>query len=126
MDYTGVIIKESLENEDILKDVRILSTTVEKVTEKHKTPWIQQWTLYTVEIPKNQADHIAEELSKALDSEHAWYADFKNNLFHYIIFRDKFFKIDRSKKGQYYDVVKFGLSLGIPHYQLDFSPSIKD
>src|SRR3989344_7967199 len=111
MDYKGVIIEESLENKDILKDVKISDTKVEEVTEEHKTPWIKQWTLHTVEIEENQADNVAEKISKALDSEHSWYADFKNDSFHYIIFRDKFFKVDRSKKEQYDDVVKFGITL---------------
>jgi len=42
-----------------------------------------------------------------LDTEHSWYADF-------------------TKKEQYTDVTKFGVSLGIPDYQLDFSPHIKE
>lgn len=126
MNYTGVIIEESLENKDILKDIKISDTKIEEVTEEHKTPWIKQWTLHTVEIPENQADNVAEKLTKSLDSQHSWYADFKNNSFHYIIFRDKFFKVDRSRKEQYGDVVKFGLTLGIPDYQLDFSPHIKE
>lgn len=37
--YKGIIIEESLQNKDILKDVRIVSTKVEKVTEKHTTPF---------------------------------------------------------------------------------------
>ena len=126
MNYTGVIIEESLESKDILKDVKISDTKVEEVVEEHKTPWIKQWTLHTIEIEENQADNVAEKISKALDSKHSWYADFKNDSFHYIIFRDKFFKVDRSKKEQYDDVVKFGISLGIPDYQLDFSPHIKE
>ncbi len=128
MNYIGIIIEESLENKDILKDVQISRTKVEEVTEKHKTPWIKQWTLHTVEILENQAESVAKKLTKALDSEHSWYADFKNDSFHYIIFRGKYFKIkvDRSKKEQYDDAVKFGLSLGIPDYQLDFSPHIKE
>ena len=42
MDYKGVIIEESLENKDILKDVKVLDTKVEEVVEEHKTPWIKQ------------------------------------------------------------------------------------
>jgi len=58
--------------------------------------------------------------------QNAWYADFKNKSFHYIIFCNKIFKVDRSKPGQYNSVTKYGLSLGIPDYQLDFSPHIKE
>ena len=124
--YTGVIIEESLEQKDILEKVKIIKTKVENVTENHKTPWIQQWTLHTVEIPENQADNIAKELSEILDSEHDWYADFKNENHHYIIFRNKVFKVERTKKEQYDEATKYGISLGIPDYQLDFSPHIKE
>ena len=128
MNYKGVIIEESLENREVLKEVAILSTKIEPVTEKHKTPWLKQWTLHTVETSENQADEIAEKISKSLDSEHggSWYADFKNNDFHYIIFRDKVFKVERSWPEEYKRVVEYGLSLGIPDYQLDFSPDIEE
>jgi hypothetical protein len=126
-DYTGVIIEESLENKDVLKKVKILSTKIEKVTEKHKTPWLKKWTLHNIEIKENQVDKFAEELSKAIDSKYkgSWYIDFKNNLYHYIIFKDKVFKVNRSKKEEYNKVTNYGISLGIPAYQLDFSIDIK-
>ena len=57
-DYIGVIIEESLENKDVLKDINIIKTKIEKVVEKHKTPWIKQWTLHTVSIPESKADFI--------------------------------------------------------------------
>ena len=126
MKFTGVIIEESLEDKNVLKEINISDTKIEKVTEEHKTPWIKQWTLHTVEISEDQADTIAKKVSEVLDSEHPWYADFKNDFFHYVIFRNKFFKIDRSKKEQYDEAVRFGLSLGIPDYQLDFSPHFKE
>ena len=125
MDYQGVIIEESLENKDILKDVKILETKVEEVVEEHKTPWIKQWTLHTVEIPENEAGNVAEKISKAPASEHNWYADFKNDSHHYIIFRDKVFYIDRKSKEQYDEAKLYGISLGIPEYQVDFAPDDK-
>ncbi len=125
MNYTGVIIEESLENKDILKDVKISETKVEEVTEEHKTPWIKQWILHTVEILENQADSVSEKISKALDSQHNWYADFKNDTHHYIIFRNKVFYIDRKSKEQYDEARRYGISLGIPEYQVDFAPDDK-
>lgn len=122
--FVGVIIEESLENRNVLKKVRILKTRVEKVTEKHKTSWIKKWTLHTVEIHENRADRIAKELSKSLDSHHAWYADFKNDAHHFIIFHNKVFYIDRRSKEQYDQAKKYGISLGIPKYQVDFHPEV--
>ncbi len=118
--YRGVIIEESLENKEVLKKLKIISTKIEKVTEKHMTPWLTQWTLHTVQIPENKAKEIAQEISKSLDQNHmgSWYTDFKNKIHHYIIFRDKIFYIDRTSKEQYNEAKRYGISLGIPEYQL--------
>lgn len=122
MNYKGIIIEESLQDLQILKQLKILSTKVEQVIESHKTPWLKQWTLHAVEIDEDGAQTIADKISVALDSKHDWYADFKNDKFHFIIFRDKVFKININKPEGYKEVKKYGVSLGIPDYQLDFSP----
>ncbi|EKD57942.1 MAG: hypothetical protein ACD_57C00081G0001 [uncultured bacterium] len=128
MDYKGVIIAESLSVKSVLKDVKILSTKIEKVSEKHKTSWLTKWTLHTVEIPEDKAADIATKISKSFDYSHksAWYADFKNDNSHYIIFKDKIFKIDRDKPEEYQAATNYGISLGIPEYQIDFSPIIEE
>ena len=125
--FIGVIIEESLEKKAVLKKVKIIKTEIEQVAEEHKTPWFKKWTLHTVEIEEKQAEAIAKELSKSLDSQHdgSWYADFRNNKFHYIIFRNKIFFIDRRSKEQYDEARKYGISLGIPEYQVAFSPEVK-
>lgn len=122
--YEGIIIEESLINKDVLKKVKIISTKVEKVTDEHQTPWLSQWTLHTVEVPEVEAQNIAEEISKTLDYSHnsSWYADYKNDTHHYIIFRNKIFYIDRTSKEQYDKAKRYGISLGIPEYQVDFAP----
>jgi len=125
--FSGVIIEESLENKSVLNKVKILSTKVEKVLEKHKPPWLSQWTLHNVEIPESKAEEIAEDISKSLDRSHggSWYADFKNDKTHFIIFRNKIFKIERTSKEQYEEATRYGISLGIPDYQVDFSRFVK-
>lgn len=123
--YGGVIIEESLSDTSVLELVDIASTKVEPVTEHHKTPWLKQWTLHTVEIAEEKADAVAERLSKSLDNNY-WYADFKNNDIHFIIFPNKVFKIERARPEQYDAAVGFGLSLNMPDYQLDFSPTIDE
>ena len=120
--FTGVIIEESLGKKDILKKVKILKTKIEKVTPEHHTPHLSQWTLHTVEIPKNKSDEVAKELSLSLETQHGhWYADFKNDNVHYIIFYHKIFKVPLSHPEAYKEIREYGLSLGIPAHQLDFS-----
>jgi len=122
MNYKGTIIEESLKNTDALKDVKILSTRVSLVTEEHKTPWVKQWTLHEVEIPEAAAAAVAEKIGKGLDSEHSWYADFRNDEFHFVIFPNKVFKIDRQNKAQNVAAVNYALSINIPAHQLDWTP----
>jgi len=126
--YQGVIIEESLENKEVLKKIKIISTKVEPITNEHKTPWLSQWTLHTVEVPENEAQAIAKEISKSLDYSHdsSWYADYKNENHHYIIFRDKIFYIDRTSKEQYDEAKRYGISLGIPEHQVDFHPEVEE
>lgn len=125
MNYKGVIIEESLEKADVLKDVVVVETKVEPVTEEHKTPWIKQWTLHTVEIQENKADQVAEKLSEDLDKKHEWYADYKNDQYHFIIYRGKVFKVDLNNPVLYKDAKQYGISVGIPEYQVDFAPEDK-
>jgi hypothetical protein len=124
--FKGIIIEESLENKKVLKKVLIKSTKVERVNTKHQTPWIKKWTLHTVDIANDKVDMIAREISTSLDSKHSWYADFKNKNYHYIIFRNKVFRINRTSKSQYDKAKKHGISLGIPEYQVDFHPNIQE
>lgn len=124
MNYQGAIIKESLENLSVLDSVNILSTRVSPVKERDKTPWIKQWTIYKVEVAEDKAEEIAEKISQSLDSEHNWYADYKNDVIHYVIFRNKVFKIDRTKKEEYEAAKQYGLSLDIPDYQLNFGNNL--
>ncbi len=126
MTFIGVIVEESLEDKSVLKEVKITQKKIEKATPEHKTPWVKQWTLDTIEIQDNKAKEIAKKLSNSLDSKHNWYADFENDTHHFIIFRNKVFYIDRSSKEQYNNATAYGLTLGIPDYQLDFSPHIKE
>lgn len=125
MNFRGVIFEESLKDPSILNNVKILSTEVEKVTDTHQTPWLLNWTLHNIEVEDSQAEKVVQKLSQDLEYEHNWYADFKNDLYHYIIFRGKVFKVKRSQPKEYEDVKRYGVSKGIPDYQLDFSPQVQ-
>lgn len=125
MSYTGVIIEESLKDKSVLGKVKILKTVVEKVTERHQTPYLKQWTLHTVEIPDEQAEILAEIISQSFERGHNdWYADYKNNKHHFIIYPDKIFKVDLENPVGYRAAKEYGISLGIPYYQVNFGHDI--
>lgn len=126
MDYKGVLIKESLQDRTILAYLDVTDTVVEPVVEEDKTPWLESWTLVGFTIPEGKAEKFAVELSQALEAEHgdSWYADFKNERWHYVVFRGRVFKVDRQDPKGYGPVRAYGISLGIPERQLDFSPDV--
>lgn len=124
--FKGIIIEESLADTSPLNDIEIISTKVVPVTEKHQTPWVKQWTMHEVNIPADKATEVAEKISRALDKEHNWYADYKTKTEHYIIYTNKVFHVtDRSDKQQYDEATKYGISIDIPDYQVDFSPHVQ-
>ena len=81
--------------------------------------------MHTIEVPEGEADHIAEMLSINLDKEHSWYADFKNEKYHYVVYRNKVFRVDLQNPVLYKEVKDYGLSIGIPEHQVDFAPEDK-
>lgn len=122
MNYKGVIIKESLDDIAVLSKVKIVETKIEKVTERHKTPWLNQWTLHTVEVEENQIEEIVAALSQVFDKKHpVWYADFKNIEYHFIVYPHKIFMVPLGDKKQFQEAKEYGLSLGIPEYQVNFT-----
>lgn len=122
MNYKGIIIEESLTDSNVLTDVIILGTEIEIVTEGHKTPWIKQWTMHTVEIEEEKVEQLAKQISENLDNEHTWYADFKNDMYHFIIYPNKVFRVDINNPTLYNKAREYGISIGIPKYQMDFAP----
>jgi hypothetical protein len=124
-DYRGDIIEESLADKATLESVKIVNTRISPVTVNHKTPWLKQWTLHTIEVREADAEQVAESLSHSLEKEHTnWFIDFKNNTTHYVIFPNKVFKVDVSQPDQYQPVVSYGVKWGIPRHQLNFLPEV--
>lgn len=122
MNFQGTIIAESLGDASILREVTIRTTKIEKVTQKHKTPWLTHWTLHTVEIPDEKPDTFAQKMSRSFDQNHltSWFVDFTNDSFHFIIFPNRVFKVDINNPILYKEAKIYGITIGIPDYQLNF------
>jgi hypothetical protein len=109
--YTGSIIKESLENEEILNDFKIINITV---TDDEKPE--DRWHIYTVEGTQD----ILQKLSKVIKPE-KFYSHFWNKNKDIIaVFRDKIFNFNYNDKTSWQPAIEYGESIGIPKEQLDF------
>ncbi len=77
--------------------------------------------MHIVEIAEDKIESIVPLLSKSIDGSRkngGWYTDLKSDDWHYIIFSGKVFKVDRSSDEQYEQAKEYGMSIGIPEYQL--------
>jgi hypothetical protein len=87
MTWKGWLIEESLENRNILDELRIIKSTVEENDEAGK----RIWRLHTIEVKDNDIGAVAKKLEKLLKfGYYIHFTDYKNLL---IIFRGKSFRI---------------------------------
>jgi len=118
--YRGTIIEESLKDRSVLDTVRILGTEIESVTPGHKTPWLEQWTLHEVEIDDGAIKSFVRKVQNAIETEHkSWFADFRGEQDHYIVFPGKIFFVDHRRNDSYNEAIAYGVAFGIPKNQID-------
>lgn len=120
--FRGTIIQESLDNLNVLKECTIISTEISKVTEKHHTPHLTQWTKHKVEVyGVDNARKVAKAISKAFDTRHgSWYADYNDGDTVFIIYPNKIFEFKGSDQIEIQKARDYGIKQGIPEYQVDF------
>ncbi|MBO5095429.1 MAG: hypothetical protein J6B98_00940 [Bacilli bacterium] len=120
MNYKGVIIAESLADRKIIDELEIVQKSIEQTNEDCNTPWLDRWSMYTVLIPKDKIDEYTLRISHLIEKEHAnnWYCDFRNDKYHYVVFLNKVFKLDRNKKDDYIEMINYATSIGFPKEQL--------
>jgi hypothetical protein len=105
----------------VLRDVRIRRTRAFPTTEWHRTPWVAQWTMHVVEIPDERAETVAACLAETIDATRgAWYAGFKSDATHYVVFSGRIFRVSRAHPEEYEAPRAHGRALGIAERQLDF------
>lgn len=112
--YSGCIIEESLKDKSILDAFHILETRED------------DGISYIVEIEDSKVQEILPKLKNAMVDEPVWYIDLKNYDYHYIIFNDKIFKVDRDYPEQYEETKEYGLKRGIPEEYLPNASWAKD
>lgn len=99
--FTGCIIDESIKDKSILQEFTILETKTDGGIS------------YIVEIDESGIENVVLRLQASMTDEKSWYTDLKNYDYHYIIFNDRIFKVNRDFPEQYEDAKEYGLNRGI-------------
>lgn len=100
--YSGCLIEESLKDKSILDEFNIVETNID------------DGISYIVEIDESKIEKIVPKLQSAMVENAEWYCDLKCYDYHYIIYNDKIFKVNRDYPEQYEEAKEYGLKRGIP------------
>ena len=113
--YAGLLIKESLLDENILDLVEIKNVAI-WVTNHNPKYWTAvSFVSSCMEFP--------EKLSKALreDSQMQWYVDMKAGNTKYIVLKDFVLQYEIGNRMEKESVIRKCIELGLPMEQLDWS-----
>jgi len=118
--YTGLILKESLENTDILTDKRITITKEEKWNVgRSVVDWQPKvWTAIYVECADEDIEDIAIIVSASILDK--WYANLSDSKTEHVIFRKKIFSYAKGDSDKKQKAKNYGKSIGVPEHQLDW------
>ena len=115
--FKGIVESESLNDNKILNELRI----IKKHREHHPEATTKYWTVFRVEIPDDEIKLVTERISKVIKD--AWYAIFWTEKTVFVVFSNKVFKIPREKKwksDKYEEVKNYGIKHGVQEKYMVF------
>lgn len=120
--YDGVVITQSLKPGTELDGIRLVVrkiTTADNSGAAANQP--SRWTLLTFEVDDADAEALADWFADSLIAEPGvWYADFKNDVEHWVIFPGRIFRYRIGDQEARARAVDHGRRLGVPEHQLDW------
>jgi len=112
--YHSIVIEESLDDKNVLKDLKILKTKIDG-----------DWHLHIIEVADEDLDETLELIQSHLVKNRPYYFHFFNdgqNLI--IVFQKKVFRMNPKDQKTWQDAQEYGDKiLSIPIDQLDFYPT---
>ena len=78
------------------------------------------WTVIDFTSEHTDPDALAQALAASLLAEGGWYADFRTDDEHVVVYADRIFRYDRTDAAGRAEAVEYGRSVGVPDHQLDW------
>ncbi len=116
--YTGLILAESLQNEEVLSLMRVVRREVWEVGPRAADFQPTTWNAIFVEGDTDKIESTAEALSHALIPR--WYANLSTDETEYVVFPGRIFTHGKGDRSAASEAMEYGRSLGIPEHQLDW------
>lgn len=106
--YHGIIVDAGLKNAALLKKLNVLSTQK-----------VEDWILYKIDVKETKLQKVITLLKSQLKEK--FYTHFYRDTELIVVFPDQIFHTT-TNDSDWNQIVKHGLSKGIPREQLDFKP----
>ncbi len=117
--FKGLLLKESLQNPEVLKLVKIIKQEKWDIPEKRLANFQPKiWTAVTFEGDVKYIKEISKKLSEAIKPK--WYLNIGTPDKEIVIFKNKIFEYKKEDKIKKEEVKKYGESIGIPKCQMDY------
>lgn len=78
------------------------------------------WTVIEFEAAERDAAALADGLSKVLEKEGGWYADFRSPEESFVVFAGRVFRYPRGDQDGRAEAASYGRCAGVPEAQLDW------
>ena len=111
-EFHALIIDKSLVNLDILKDLIVLSETIDG-----------DWIVYKISVNENDLVQTIKKIQSQMHDGN-WYCHFYNldGSRMMVVFKNKYF-VTSNNSTEWSEIIEYGVSLGTPVEQLDFKPN---
>ncbi len=115
--FEGLLLKESLVNLNILKEITI--TKEEKWDIDNAADFQPKvWTAIFFEGDGDKVEDIVGKMSKVIKK--VWYLNISLGDTEYVVFYDKFFKYEKNDIATKQKAQEYAISVGIPENQVDW------
>ena len=119
---SGTLLAESIR---VGSELSIDGLTVSKIFRKDfpdEPPGMPTtWTFIEFQAEDERADEIAQKLADVLTAQGGWFADFGVGGDHVVIFAGKVFRYRKGDEAGRAEATEYGLSVGCPADQLDWT-----
>lgn len=108
--YTGIVVEEALDNNLLINKLEVDKVIITNALKKE-----DRWHMYQVRVSDDIIDVLANHIIEG------WYIHFwKGEHIIALMGQGKKFEFEYNKKDTWNEVLKYGISQGIPIKQLDF------
>ncbi|HEU5267681.1 MAG TPA: hypothetical protein VFU35_13320 [Jatrophihabitans sp.] len=129
--YRGTLLAESLRLgvDLVVPGLRMTRCGRHDVSASATLTQPKTWTFIHFEVDDDRVDELAASLSSTLLSDDGWYADFRSDREHFVVFAGKIFRYPKGDTAARDQVIRYGRDAGTPAHQLDWedvNPSAAD